>query len=88
MARFIGNYCDFAYSLPTQEIDIYRGFYLGTDRVKTENKKYGFDGLQAVLDNLQTTIKPRISVVARSAATSSFSLGRKYSYKQKLSKVL
>ena len=34
----------------------YRGFHLGTDNVKTEDRKYGFDGLQVVLDNLQTAI--------------------------------
>ena len=34
----------------------YSGFHLGTAKVKTEDKKYGFDGLQVVRDNLQTAI--------------------------------
>ena len=47
----------------------YRGFYLGTDNVKTEDKKYRFDGLQVVLDNLQTAIKVITVNMARAAAT-------------------
>ena len=31
-------------------------FSLGTDKVKNKDRKYGFDGLQVVLDNLQTAI--------------------------------
>jgi hypothetical protein len=47
----------------------YRGFHLGTDKVKTEDKKYGFDGLQVVKDNLQTAIKVITVNMARAAAT-------------------
>lgn len=32
-------------------------FSLGTDKVKNKDRKYGFDGLQVVLDNLQTAIE-------------------------------
>jgi|GEM_PF-5715563 len=31
-------------------------FTLGTDKVKNKDRKYGFDGLQVVKDNLQTAI--------------------------------
>jgi hypothetical protein len=37
----------------------YRGFHLSTDKVKTADRKYGFDGLQVVIDNLQTAIASR-----------------------------